>query len=86
MFVNMFDTIGTLLGVSRRANLLTPAGKLPRMGNAMTADAAASVAGAALGFITHVSIKVGTGRFREVSLLTYSLAVIFLLRYLFDLT
>jgi AGZA family xanthine/uracil permease-like MFS transporter len=49
LFVNMFDTIGTLLGVSRRANLLTPQGKLPKMGPAMTADATASVFGAALG-------------------------------------
>ncbi len=49
VFVNMFDTIGTLLGVSRRAGLLDKEGKLPKMGGAMTADAAASVAGAALG-------------------------------------
>jgi AGZA family xanthine/uracil permease-like MFS transporter len=49
LFVNMFDTIGTLIGVSRRANLLTPDGKLPKIGPAMTADAAASVVGAAIG-------------------------------------
>ncbi|QJR79541.1 NCS2 family permease [Alteromonas pelagimontana] len=49
MFVNMFDTIGTLIGVSRRANLLTDEDKLPKIGSAMTADATASVAGAALG-------------------------------------
>ena len=49
MFVNMFDTIGTLLGVSRKANLLDENKKLPKIGQAMSADAAASVAGAALG-------------------------------------
>ncbi len=49
LFVNMFDTIGTLIGVSRRANLLDKDGKLPKMGKAMTADAAASVIGAAIG-------------------------------------
>ena len=49
LFVNMFDTIGTLIGVSRRANLLDKEGKLPKIGPAMTADAAASVVGAALG-------------------------------------
>lgn len=49
MFVNMFDTIGTLIGVSRKANLLDKDGKLPKMGSAMTADAAASVIGAGLG-------------------------------------
>ena len=183
MFVNMFDTIGTLIGVSRKANLLTPEGKLPKIGSAMTADASASIAGAlvgtspvtsyvesatgvsaggrtgltavvvsicfllslfltplmkviplmattpallmvgilmmesirqvdfddlgalatasvaliampltfsisegiALGFITYVGIKVGTGKFKEVTPLTYALAIIFLLRYLLDL-
>jgi AGZA family xanthine/uracil permease-like MFS transporter len=49
LFVNMFDTIGTLIGVSRRANLLDEQGKLPKMGKAMTADAVASVMGAAVG-------------------------------------
>ncbi|MEG3766460.1 NCS2 family permease [Alteromonas sp. 14N.309.X.WAT.G.H12] len=49
MFVNMFDTIGTLIGVSRRANLLNEDGRLPKIGSAMTADASASVVGAALG-------------------------------------
>ncbi|GAA6184753.1 NCS2 family permease [Aliiglaciecola sp. NS0011-25] len=49
LFVNMFDTIGTLIGVSRKANLLDSNGELPKMGSAMTADAAASVVGATLG-------------------------------------
>lgn len=49
MFVNMFDTIGTLIGVSRRANLLNKQGKLPKIGAAMNADASASIVGAALG-------------------------------------
>ncbi|GBL05234.1 NCS2 family permease [Glaciecola sp. KUL10] len=49
MFVNMFDTIGTLIGVSKRANLTDANGKLPKMGRAMTADAGASIVGAGLG-------------------------------------
>ena len=49
LFVNMFDTIGTLIGVSRRANLLDKNDKLPKMGKAMTADAIASVVGSAVG-------------------------------------
>ncbi|MEM0912969.1 MAG: NCS2 family permease, partial [Pseudomonadota bacterium] len=43
MFVNMFDTIGTLIGVSKRAKLTDAQGNLPKIGKAMTADAAASV-------------------------------------------
>ncbi|GMM66742.1 NCS2 family permease [Alteromonas sp. MTD1] len=183
MFVNMFDTIGTLIGVSRKANLLDEKGKLPKMGAAMTADASASVVGAvvgtspvtsyvesatgvstggrtgltalvvsacfllslfltplmkviplmattpalvmvgilmmesirqvdfddlgalatasvallvmpltfsisegiALGFITYVGVKVGTGKFKEVTPLTYILAAVFLARYILDL-
>ncbi|MFK5924057.1 MAG: NCS2 family permease [Verrucomicrobiota bacterium] len=49
MFVDMFDSIGTLLGVSRRAGLLDEQGELPRMGKALTADAAATSLGAMLG-------------------------------------
>ena len=41
--------------------------------------------GIALGFITYVTVMVGTGKAREVSLLTYALALIFLLRYALDL-
>lgn len=183
IFVNMFDTIGTLIGVSRRANLLDEKGELPKMGGALTADAGASVAGAlfgtspvtsyvesaagasaggrtgltavvvgvcflfalfltpimkvipimattpalimvgilmmdsirhidfdeladfatavvallampltfsisegiALGFITYVGIKVGTGKYKEVTAITYILAAIFILRYAFNL-
>jgi AGZA family xanthine/uracil permease-like MFS transporter len=183
MFVNMFDTIGTLIGVSKRANLTDAQGQLPKMGRAMTADAAASIVGAglgtspvtsyvesatgaaaggrtgltavvvgicfllalfltplmlvipimattpalvmvgiymmesirelefddmasvatatialmampltfsisegiALGFITYVGIKLGSGKYRKVSIITYIMAIVFLLRYLFDL-
>ena len=41
--------------------------------------------GIALGFITFVGIKLGTGKYKEVSKLTYVLALIFLLRYAFNL-
>ncbi|MEP1553961.1 MAG: NCS2 family permease [Paraglaciecola sp.] len=183
LFVNMFDTIGTLIGVSRRANLLNKQGELPKLGKAMTADAVASVMGAAvgtspvtsyvesaagvssggrtglttifvalcfllalfltpvmkviplmattpalimvgilmmdsfrqldfddltalatatvallampltfsisegiaLGFITYVGIMMGTGRYKQVTLITYAMAAVFVLRYVLDL-
>lgn len=184
MFVNMFDTIGALIGVTKRANLVDKNGQVPKMGRAMTADATASVVGAAigtspvtsyvesaagvsaggktgltavvvavcfllslfftpvmlviplmattpalvlvgifmmdaikelkfddtasvatatiamlampltfsisegiaLGFITYVGIKLGTGQFKKVSLFTYAMALVFLLRYILDLS
>jgi AGZA family xanthine/uracil permease-like MFS transporter len=183
MFVNMFDTIGTLIGVSKRAGLMDEKGNLPKLGPAMSADASAGVIGAALGtspvtsyvesaagvsaggrtgltavvvavcfllslflsplmqvvplmattpalvmvgifmmdaikelefddftsvatatvaliampltfsisegialgFIVYVGIRVGIGQYKKVSLLTYLMAIVFLLRYVFDL-
>ncbi len=49
MFVNMFDTLGTLIGVSKRAKLCDENDNLPKIGQAMSADAGAGVIGAALG-------------------------------------
>ena len=55
LFVDLFDTIGTLIGVSRRADLLDDKGNLPKIGNALTADASATVIGACLGTSTTTS-------------------------------
>lgn len=49
LFVDLFDTAGTLVGVAQRANLLDEDGKLPRMRQALLADSTATVAGAVLG-------------------------------------
>ena len=52
LFVDMFDTIGTLIGVSSKANMLDKNGKLPRIKGALMADAVATCAGAVLGTST----------------------------------
>ncbi len=52
LFVDVFDTIGTLIGVSSKANMLDKDGKLPRIKGALLADAVATTAGAALGTST----------------------------------
>lgn len=52
LFVDMFDTIGTLIGVSSKANMLNDEGKLPRIKGALLADAVATTAGAVLGTST----------------------------------
>jgi AGZA family xanthine/uracil permease-like MFS transporter len=41
--------------------------------------------GIALGFIVYVGVKLGTGKYKEVSPITYVLAAIFVARYIFDL-
>ncbi|WP_444895840.1 NCS2 family permease [Microbulbifer sp. EKSA008] len=52
LFVDLFDTAGTLLSVSDRAKLLDKDGKLPGMGKALMADSSASVVGSVLGSST----------------------------------
>lgn len=52
LFVDMFDTIGTLIGVSAKAGMLDKDGKLPRIKGALMADALATTAGAVLGTST----------------------------------
>lgn len=49
LFVDMFDTIGTLAGVGRQAGYIGEDGELPRANQALTADAIATTAGAVLG-------------------------------------
>ena len=49
LFVDLFDSLGTLVGVSRSAGMLDEHGKLPRMNRALLADAGATVGGAVLG-------------------------------------
>ncbi|WP_069384294.1 NCS2 family permease [Halomonas caseinilytica] len=55
LFVDLFDTSGTLVGVAHRGGLLDENGKLPRIGRAMMADSTASMAGAVLGTSTTTS-------------------------------
>lgn len=52
LFVDMFDTIGTLIGVATKADMLDEEGKLPRIKPALLADAIATSAGAVLGTST----------------------------------
>ncbi|MBM6737467.1 NCS2 family permease [Faecalicatena fissicatena] len=52
LFVDMFDTIGTLIGVSSKAGMLDEDGRLPHIKGALLADAVATAAGAVLGTST----------------------------------
>jgi xanthine/uracil permease len=52
LFVDLFDTIGTLIGVSTKAGMLDKDGKLPNIKGALLADAIATTAGAMLGTTT----------------------------------
>ncbi len=55
LFVDLFDNMGTLIGVCQRAGLLDKDGNLPKIGRALTADATAAIVGATLGTSTVTS-------------------------------
>lgn len=55
LFVDLFDTSGTLIAVAQRGGLLNDQGQLPRLGRAMLADSTATIAGAAFGTSTTTS-------------------------------
>ncbi|MBR9856444.1 MAG: NCS2 family permease [Gammaproteobacteria bacterium] len=55
LFVDLFDTSGTLVAVAQRAKLLDEKGRLPRLGRALLADSSASIAGSVLGTSTTTS-------------------------------
>lgn len=52
LFVDMFDTLGTLIGVASKADMLDKDGKLPKIRGALLADAVGTSAGALLGTST----------------------------------
>lgn len=55
LYVDIFDTAGTLIGVASKGNLLDKDGNLPRAGGALMADAVGTVAGSCLGTSTVTS-------------------------------
>ncbi len=55
LFVDLFDNMGTLIGVCQRAGLLDADGNLPKIGRALTADATAAMVGSTLGTSTVTS-------------------------------
>ncbi len=52
LFIDMFDTIGTLIGVSNRAGMVDEQGNIPRLKDAFMADAIGTTVGAVLGTST----------------------------------
>ncbi len=86
LFVDMFDTIGTLIGVASKADMLDKDGKLPAVKPALLADAIASSVGAVLGTsttTTFVESAAGVGAGGRTGLTAVTTAVLFLLSMLF---
>ncbi len=52
LFIDLFDTIGTIIGVCNKAGMITPDGKVPRLQQAFYADSIATTLGAVMGSST----------------------------------
>jgi AGZA family xanthine/uracil permease-like MFS transporter len=82
LFVDLFDTIGTLIGVSTKAGFLDEEGRLPRAKPALFADAIATTAGAVLGtstVTTYVESASGVAEGGRTGLTAFTVAILFLL-------
>ncbi len=85
-FVDMFDTLGTLIGVSIKGGFLTKEGKLPRASKALSADAIATSAGAIFGTsttTTFIESAAGVTIGGRTGLTAVSTALLFLSSILF---
>ena len=86
LFVDIFDTVGTLAGVASKADMLDEDGKLPRVGKALTADSIGTIAGACLGtstVTTFVESASGVAAGGRTGLTALSTAGMFLLALFF---
>jgi AGZA family xanthine/uracil permease-like MFS transporter len=86
-FVDMFDTMGTLVGVASKANMLDKEGRLPRINRALAVDAVGTMAGAALGtstVTTYVESASGVAEGGKTGLTALVTGVLFLLALFFS--
>ena len=86
LFVDLFDTLGTLIGVSTKADMLDKDGRLPAIRPALLADAVATTAGAVLGTsttTTFVESSAGVAEGGKTGLTSMTTAVLFLLSMFF---
>ena len=86
LFVDLFDTIGTLIGVSTKAGMLDEEGRLPNIKGALMADAVATTVGAVLGTsttTTFVESSAGVGAGARTGLASVVTGFLFLLAIFF---
>ena len=86
LFVDMFDTLGTLIGVSSKAGMLDKNGRLPKIKSALLADAVSTTAGAVLGTsttTTYVESSAGVAEGGRTGLTAMTTAFLFLISMFF---
>ena len=86
LFVDVFDTLGTLMGTAAKADFLDKDGRLPKIKNAMLVDAVGTCLGAALGtstVTTYVESSAGIAEGGRTGLTAVTVGVLFLLSLFF---
>lgn len=86
LFVDLFDTSGTLIAVAEKANLLDKDGNLPRLKRALLADSVASITGSMLGTSTttsYVESVAGVAEGGRTGLTAVVVGILFLLAMFF---
>ena len=86
LFIDMFDTIGTVIGVSKKANAMNPDGTIPGVKRVLMADAFATVAGACFGTsttTTYVESASGVAEGGRTGLTSFTTAVCFAIALFF---
>jgi len=87
LFIDMFDTIGTVIGVSMKADMVDEKGKVEGIGKVLMADAVATTAGACLGTsttTTYVESAAGVGEGGRTGLTALVIACCFALALFFS--
>ena len=87
LFIDMFDTVGTLVGVCTKANMVDKNGNIKRIKQAFMADAIATTAGAMLGTsttTTYVESAAGVAQGGRSGLTAFSVGVCFAIALLFS--
>ncbi|MCT4615562.1 MAG: NCS2 family permease [Marinifilaceae bacterium] len=87
LFIDMFDTVGTLVGVCTKANMLSPEGKVPRVKQALFADAVGTTFGSILGtstVTTYVESASGVSEGGRTGLTALTVAGMFFLALFFS--
>ena len=86
LYTDIFDTVGTLIGVAQKGNLLDENGELPKAGGALMADAVGTAVGACLGTSTvtsYVESSAGVAAGGKTGLTAVTTAVMFLVAIIF---
>jgi AGZA family xanthine/uracil permease-like MFS transporter len=87
LFVDLFDTAGTLVGVAHRAGFLDKQGKLPRMPQALISDSSATIVGSLLGTsntTSYIESASGVDAGGRTGLTAIVVALLFLLALFFS--